>query len=1390
MQASDQPNRRRRTLTESAATACLLLAMSTLPARLHAQETILQYFNTSWTEIQARLPELAEAGYGALWLPVPSKGASGTYSVGYDPYDRFDLGDLDGSGTVRTRYGTKAELLSLVESAHRFGIRVYFDNVTAHNAGPLDSATTAGTLFPGLKGFVPEDFHLVRRNGGWAKASDSVDYNDEWQVLNRNPFAWDIAQEFPVNTSFNPTGSAENNDYPRWSGIRQPGQTWYYLDTDLPLPTGTPGVTVTTFSNKEPWQDIGFGVPAAGSGNGKFDWTDSNNNGQHDGGEASEPFTDSGIDPSRADRRNATWGFGNNKYDMGNPVSEDVNTFLFRASRYQVDQLHADGFRLDAVKHVPASFFGKQSGADRDSVDWGLTGQIQVQYNITHGLSDWGNHRDTTFNAALGRDDAMLFGEHLGSPPAPGDYINAGMRLANDDFLNQTGGFSGIGSTLQGYDNPGQFTAGVDTGMMYCVSHDNNSMPGSERPAAHAYMLLKGGLPIVYTDGYNISKGPDYFPKPSYTPFLGQYGQTHITGALRVRRDFIRGYQTGRWSSQDFAAWEFRDKSVNASMSDASATTLLVMMARNYTAGQQAPGGFTTTFPASTLLKNYSPHNGSFYVFSGNDGRIHNPEGQNVTVPSGGYFAFAPPVPEAVPLWSGTALRPIRILENGVPTAFIAQPRKDGADGDPAYAYQASIPVVRNAANLTFQSRTDGLTSNLRFKLDGGIDVNSAMGFGPATDVKLDTPPATAPGDPGSMDLLSGYEQARFVKRTAEKFAATDVARNIIGSSGAETWEVVIGQATPAVRNNADSTAPNTSNGTATWVYHDPAGTHEINGTPQFSPAPASAAGSAIQITAKIGYAASGVERAWIYYTTDGLTWPEGADGIGRGTTQTVSLAKIINGTPDGGGTPEWWRGTVPAKTGGTKFRYKIGVLKNTTSERYPASIATVREAERMETVFEAAGFNGNTVTYYPHADRGLQATGLKEGLHIIRARAFLSRGTETPIFNTLSQTFYLDQQRPDGVIRFPSADNATIGGTSYGVLVLTDESVTSVAYQILDSSSANDSAANGNGAANWAQATAVTVPSQTSGTGFAKEWRFDYKAIPTSGTATIRVRLRELSSNADQSLTDAAGWFTTLVRTVNTGSPVNFGIAYPAADGTVTGNGYVAKALFDKSLGLGVPDATLLGEFSVSIASLISGQPDGAIPLPRTAWSIIRNETATQDALAFTLPNLYNGDPEFLHHVRVDFLRGDTSLSDSRLVKAFPDLQADADQDGLPDYWENAYRLEFNNAYGIHGPDGDADADDYNNLQEYAFGTSPVSGGASDHPFLDIAPGAAAGTFKLTWPASAARRYQVQTSTLTSGWSNYSTLLAPTLDNPAFEWITPATSGPRRFFRVVGSLP
>src|SRR6202521_837225 len=95
------------------ALAIFAMALSFFGAASARGEAMLQYFNTSWNEIALKMPELAEAGYDALWLPPPTKG-SGGLSVGYDLWDRFDLGSKDQRGSISTRYGTEADLIRLI----------------------------------------------------------------------------------------------------------------------------------------------------------------------------------------------------------------------------------------------------------------------------------------------------------------------------------------------------------------------------------------------------------------------------------------------------------------------------------------------------------------------------------------------------------------------------------------------------------------------------------------------------------------------------------------------------------------------------------------------------------------------------------------------------------------------------------------------------------------------------------------------------------------------------------------------------------------------------------------------------------------------------------------------------------------------------------------------------------------------------------------------------------------------------------------------------------------------------------------------------------------------------------------------------------------------------
>ena len=56
----------------------------------------------------------------------------GDQDVGYGIYDLWDLGEFDQKGTVRTKYGTKEELLEAIDELHKNEIKVYADVVLNH----------------------------------------------------------------------------------------------------------------------------------------------------------------------------------------------------------------------------------------------------------------------------------------------------------------------------------------------------------------------------------------------------------------------------------------------------------------------------------------------------------------------------------------------------------------------------------------------------------------------------------------------------------------------------------------------------------------------------------------------------------------------------------------------------------------------------------------------------------------------------------------------------------------------------------------------------------------------------------------------------------------------------------------------------------------------------------------------------------------------------------------------------------------------------------------------------------------------------------------------------------------------------------------------------------
>ncbi|MCR5608124.1 MAG: alpha-amylase [Lachnospiraceae bacterium] len=100
--------------------------------------TILQAFEwgissdgTFWNNLNEQAEYIGNAGFTSVWIPPCYKGG-GTYDVGYGVYDLYDLGEFDQKGTVRTKYGTKQQLLDAIDKFHSKNIQVYADVVLNH----------------------------------------------------------------------------------------------------------------------------------------------------------------------------------------------------------------------------------------------------------------------------------------------------------------------------------------------------------------------------------------------------------------------------------------------------------------------------------------------------------------------------------------------------------------------------------------------------------------------------------------------------------------------------------------------------------------------------------------------------------------------------------------------------------------------------------------------------------------------------------------------------------------------------------------------------------------------------------------------------------------------------------------------------------------------------------------------------------------------------------------------------------------------------------------------------------------------------------------------------------------------------------------------------------
>lgn len=691
---------------------------------------ILQWFEASWDTIERRTPDLFESGYGSLWTPPPGRSIYLPQGggVGYDPYDRFDLG----GPRDETLYGTADGYLSAVRETQKFGGNVFVDYVH-HHVGSLDLGLN-GYVYPqsllnqgapylqdraDYPGFelsdpnnsVTSPFHrdtyasLYGANAGQVPFGSVFEY---WFRLGENLVTIDLAS----NRSFvrHPVpGGAQN--------IRQAPTAWAVPTTTI-LPNGRVGASsaprqanVPTEANRALYPDL--------SGPGRT---------VVDGGVSYTVYDFNTADPA-----------------AGDPVAETTRGYMMRYAQWLVQVVGVDGLRIDAARHVPLgefnSAYNPQSLDIPKLVDRAVAG-ASTRYNLD------GTQRGVfQFQEVFNYNAGTLASFIRKSQPA-GDTVNpnrdvldfslwaamasnmTGNGLTNNWFNIRS---ASVNATVNGTLDPNIANNGAN-GIGFVYNHDEGvSPPGLGASivldnVAHAWVLMRPGNAYVYyrSNEFDRSDNSLFFLKQGRGDALGGTFGELLTTLVDVRNSYGRGDFVERFIDNAFAAPQDQKSAIYVFERQGSA---LVGLNVGYNPGATSRTVNTTFQPGQWLEEvtgNWQDPSGQvrrYSVVSGSGQATIDIPWNNAANGNKGYAVYGLPRPRGTLALSGVS----QILDetptaatNG--TARIADIEVVTADSfDVTLSTQA---VTLNGGGLgTFRDvHADGNLALL--KVDDGLDAN------------------------------------------------------------------------------------------------------------------------------------------------------------------------------------------------------------------------------------------------------------------------------------------------------------------------------------------------------------------------------------------------------------------------------------------------------------------------------------------------------------------------------------------------------------------------------------------------------------------------------------------------------------------------------------------
>jgi len=543
-------------LTLAVAATIATLAVPTVGrAQDVSAPAILQWFDGSYATQERRAGDIFAAGYGSVWLPPPGRADSGNQSVGYDVYDRFDLG----SAGRPTLYGTETGLKQVGKTFDKIGADLHLDLIINHNGfADQSSVDTRGTLDTsddvsfleagGYPGFV-----LQNPDGGgdpWGVPNTDGDFNSSYSYGDQAArLSGLIDINHGTNHRFirNPVNPNDSDNLPaglrsaygRLANQADPNNARFYPDKD--------GPSISVF------------------------------------------------DPRTGESDLKIYSFNKANPLEGDAVKENATGYLMRSTQWLVQEVGADGFRIDAAKHVEGfslNFYDRAvyRSNDRKLLD-GSTAHVFSYGEIFDSNRDF-LMRGPDWDGANRVDDDFVRKDI--NPNALGRI--GGNRDVLDfhlvDALNNNLSGNGFQNNWNNVVNAGLdvFDDGKhngSTGVMFVGNHDKGNGAFLNN-VAHAYVLTQPGNAVVYYNAKEHGQGRD-FPKDGRGDALGgQFGDT-ITELVNIRNTHGRGNYHQRWINDNYLAYE-------------RSGSMLVMLSNRNDGGSSGWESFNVDLPWGTPL--------------------------------------------------------------------------------------------------------------------------------------------------------------------------------------------------------------------------------------------------------------------------------------------------------------------------------------------------------------------------------------------------------------------------------------------------------------------------------------------------------------------------------------------------------------------------------------------------------------------------------------------------------------------------------------------------------------------------------------------------------------------------------------------------------------------